>query len=473
MTNKNLLSGRDKELQEFAEQYDDAMANNKPFYLDADDMAELADWFGVKRKFDKAFEIAHYGLELHPDSTTLKTELAYLYLDDGQKDNARQIIEGISDNYSSEVKVVRAHLLLSEGKIEEAEQELETIEDKEDLSNMIDVSYMYLDMGYPEKALKWLKPGINKYAEDEAYIAVTADSYYAKGTVEKAIPLYNKLLDQNPYSAPYWFGLGRCYFEQRKYDKTIDACDYALVSDDEFSDAYLMKGHSFYQLGNEESALECYQQAEKLDAVSPDFIYTFIGLYKVNKGEWKAGYENLEKAIQLTEGDEHSLTRSHLYANAGLCLSKMGKKRKSHQYCKKAHLLSPEEPDSHLIEGRIYMEEGQYEKGIKAWEKALKCSPVADTWNEIGMHSMEIGHLDYAKLAFEQVSKLEPTFEGINEKLTVTYFSLHDKENFMKYNQKCVNPLKMDDLEQMKNALKNENREELAEYIQNILKALK
>ena len=41
MSNKNLLSGRDKELQELAEQYEAAMSENKPFYQDADELADL------------------------------------------------------------------------------------------------------------------------------------------------------------------------------------------------------------------------------------------------------------------------------------------------------------------------------------------------------------------------------------------------------------------------------------------------
>ena len=41
MSKKNLLSGRDKELQELAEQYEAAKAENKPIYLDADDLADL------------------------------------------------------------------------------------------------------------------------------------------------------------------------------------------------------------------------------------------------------------------------------------------------------------------------------------------------------------------------------------------------------------------------------------------------
>lgn len=473
MSNKNLLSGRDKELQELAEQYEAAMSENKPFYQDADELADLADWYGTKKRYDKAFEIVEYGLKLHPDSTELMIEYAYLHLDNGKQAKAREIIENLPDTYSPEAKVVRAHLLLSEGKLDDAEQLLDTIEDKADLANVVDVSYMYLDMGYPDKALAWLDPVKEEYSDEEAYIAVVADCLYGKGMTEEAIPLYNRLIDMNPYSAPYWFGLARCHFEEMNFNQAIDACDYALVGDDEFADAYVMKGHCFYQLGNEDAALEYYQKAEELHALAPEFIYTYIGLCKVSKGEWKEGYENLEKAILENETDEiASPILPSLYANAGLCLSKMGKKRKAHQYCKKAHKLSPEEPESLLIEGRIYIEEGDYDKGIKQWAKALNCSPTADTWNEIGMHSMEIGYLDYAKIAFERVCELEPDFDGINEKLTVLYMTLHDKENFIKYNQKCPRPFDLKELEKMQMLMESEDREDLAAYMQNIIKAL-
>lgn len=120
MSNKNLLSGRDKELQELAEQYELAMSAKQPFYLDADDLADLADWYGTKKNYDKALEIAEYGLKLHPDSTALMIEYAYLHLDSGKRAKAREIIENLPDTYSPEAKVVRAHLLLSEGKLDDA-----------------------------------------------------------------------------------------------------------------------------------------------------------------------------------------------------------------------------------------------------------------------------------------------------------------------------------------------------------------
>ena len=329
---------------------------------------------------------------------------------------------------------------------------------------------MYIDMGFPEKALTWLTRGLEKYAEEEAYLAVTGDCYYAQGLFEKATFFFNKLIDKNPYSAPYWFGLARCYFDQQMFDKAIEACDYATVADDEFADAYLMKGHSFFQLGNEESAMENYLQAEKFHLVSHGFINTFIGLNKASKGEWKEGYDYLEKAI--TAEDSHDFALPSLYANAALCLHKMGKKLIAHQYCKKAYDQAPEEIDPYLIEGRIYMEEGEYEKGVKRWAKALEYAPYADTWHEIGMCSMEIGQLSYAKLAFEHVKEMEPDFEGINERLTSLYMLLKDKENFMKYNQLCEHPFRLEELDKLQQILQEDNQEELALVMKNIFNAL-
>ena len=471
MSKKSFLSGRDKELHEIAKQYEAAQAENKPIYLDADDLADLADWYAVHSKYDLATEVAEYGLKLHPDDTGLLVQQAYLCMDTQKKKKAWEIANQIHED-SSEVKILKANLLLTEGKIDDAEQLLDTIEDKEDLANIVEVAYMYIDMGHPDKALGWLSRGLEQYAEEEAFLAVTGDCYHAQGLHEKAAYFSNKLIDKNPYSASYWFGLARCYFDQQMFDKAIEACDYAIVADDEFADAYIMKGHSFFQLGNEEAALEAYQQAEDLDAVSPGFIHTFIGLNKVSKGEWEEGLRYLEEAIASKEEDD-TLTLPSLYANAALCLHKMGKKRKAHQYCKKAYMLNPDEVDPHLVEGRIYMEEGEYEKGVKQWAQALECAPDADTWHEIGLCSMEIGQLSYAKLAFERVKEMEPDFDGINEKLTSLYMLLKDKENFIKYNQLCEQPFNLEELEKIQQMLEEEDQGDLAKVMKSIFESLK
>ncbi len=470
MSKKDLLSGRDKELQELSEQYEAAKAENKPFYLDADDLADLADWYAMHGKSGQATEVVEYGLSIHPNSTSLLVEQAYLFMDAQERDKAKQIIDLISEDYSPEVKVLKANILLGEDKIEEAERLLDTIEDKEDLANIVDVAYMYLDMGYPDKALPWLEEGFGRYDNDEAFLAVTADCYHAQGLNREAETFYNKLIDKNPYSAPYWFGLAQCYFDQQQFDKAIEACDYAVVADEEFAEAYIMKGHAFYQLGNDESAVENYTLAEKYKALDSNFLQMFIGLNEISKENWEEGYQHIEQVIQSKNTD--SLILPSLYAHAALCLYKLGKKRKASQYFKKSHEIGPEDIDPYLIEGRMYMEEGDFNKGIKKWRLALEYAPYASTWNEIGTYSLELGHLNHARLAFEHVKELDPQFDNINERLTSLYILLKDKENFRKYNQLCEHPLQLEDLKKMEKLLESENQEEMVKAMKSILNAL-
>ena len=111
---------------------------------------------------------------------------------------------------------------------------------------------------------------------------------------------------------------------------------------------------------------------------------------------------------------------------------------------------------------------GDFDKAVKKWALALECAPCADTWNEIGMSSMETGHIQYAQTAFEQVKKLEPDFENINEKLTALYLLLDDMENFLKYNQLCAHPFQAKDLENMLDLLDCKNRDEMIKRVKEI-----
>lgn len=473
MINRNIRSDKDKELQEIAELYEKAKAENGPLYLDADEFSMLINWYGASKEYAKADEVAKYGLKIHPKNTAILTELSYLILDKGLVEEAGRIATIITEQDLPEVKVLRARILLSMQEISGAERVLDSIEEKDSLENMIEVAYMYLDAGYPEKAMEWLRPGIINYADDDAYIATKADIYYAKDMPKEAAVLYNKLIDKEPYSPHFWFGLSRCYFKQEKYDKAIEACDFALISDDEYADAYVMKGHCFEQLGNEEAALAYYKRAQKYHGTNAEFIYSYLGLDNVLKREWEEGYKNLSEAIRMIPNVEVNPNLPSLYANAGLCLFNMGKRRQAHQYCQKAQFIALKDPYSYLVEGDLYIEEGDYQRGFEQWERAGKYSPTAETWHEIGMHSMELQQLEYAKKAFEKVYKLDPEFEGINEKLTVVYLSLHDLTNFMKYNEKCSHPIDMAKVRRLQDDPAEESQEELAQYIDKMLKELR
>ena len=96
----------------------------------------------------------------------------------------------ITETYDSEVKMLKAELLLNEGKLEEAQQLINTIEDTDDLASIIEIVYLYMDMGYPEAAKEWIEKGQDQYGEEEDFIVLQADYLGATQHMKEAIECF-------------------------------------------------------------------------------------------------------------------------------------------------------------------------------------------------------------------------------------------------------------------------------------------
>ena len=196
MGRKNSPSAK-KELVELITNYEAAKAKEQQIYLDGDQLADIADWYATERKFDEAQEVITYGLHLHPGSTDLLIEQAYLYLDTQKLQKAKKVAATITEEYEPDVKMLKAELLLNEGKLEEAQELLNSIEDADELVTLTDIVYLFLDLGYPENARKRLEKGKKRYDEGQDYLALTADYLFDTHQHEAAAKAYNKLIDKD------------------------------------------------------------------------------------------------------------------------------------------------------------------------------------------------------------------------------------------------------------------------------------
>ncbi|MFR2071354.1 MAG: tetratricopeptide repeat protein, partial [Bacteroides nordii] len=383
MARKNPSTDKEQELNELIASYETAKAENRQLYLDGDQLADIADKYATDRRFDEAQEVISYGLELHPGHTDLLVEQAYLYLDTMQLQKAIAVVDSIAEDYDPEVKLLKAEILLNEGKLDEAETLLNSIEEEKSLETIIDVAYLYMDMGYPEKALPWLTLGLEEYKENEEFLAAIADCYRSGEHNTKAISFYNKLIDKNPYNPSYWTGLAKCHFSQQEFDKAVEACDFALAADDNFGEAHIIRAHSLFHLENETEAIQEYQLALQNKSLPPDFAHMFIGLAYANQEKWELAYRSYEQAMEII-GDDNSPILSDIYSNEIFCLSKLGRYEEAHQLCEKAKKQLPESVEIYLQEGRLYLEEDKFEEAKQCWAVALQYAPEAETLVQIG-----------------------------------------------------------------------------------------
>lgn len=459
MARKNSSSAK-KELVELITNYEAAKADDRQLYLDGDQLADIADWYATERKFDEAQEVINYGLHLHPGSTDLLIEQAYLYLDTQKLQKAKTVAAAITEEYEPDVKMLKAELLLNEGNLEEAQGLLNSIEDADDLATITDIVYLFLDLGYPENAKAWLERGKSRYADKQDYLALTADYLFATHQTETAIEAYNKLIDKAPYNASYWMGLAKCHFIEENVDKTVEACDFALAADENCGEAYAYKAHSFFYLNNSDEAIENYLKAIKYKSIPPELGYMFMGLSYANKEEWQKADDCYTKVIDCfeKEGDRDSILLIDTYTSKAFALSHLERYEEAHQLCEKAKEINPNEGLIYLTEGKLYLAEELEDEAALSFEKAIEINSNIEMWYMIASAYSESDYLIEAKEYFEKAYQMNPKYEDVTEKLSVLSLMHGEIDNFFKYNKECEHPLEEDMILDLLNS--PEHREE-------------
>lgn len=438
---KNFLTGRSKELEELSKRFEEAMERHTHFYEDADNLADLADWYAMRHKKEKAFQVTAYGLSLHPGNTELLVEKAYLYFDNDEIEKAKEVAQSIEDDYMAEVHVLRATLLYDEGREEEAEAEIDAIEEKDDLVNIIDVAYLYLDKGLPEKAWQWIEKNEKDFADEESFIALKGNYYYQVQDYEKAKQCYNALIDRNPYVAESWVDLGRVYLDEGNHQKALECAEYAIVSDDEIADAYFLRGNALLDAGKPSQAIKDFEICVGLGMVAAYYVDAMKGQDFVNNSDWEHGCEALKRVIDAERPEDFPM--AGVYCNYGLCLSFVGRPEEAHYYCQLAREEDPGFVFTYMIEGRIYLEEGKVKEAIAQWAVALELSNEhrIDVWYEIGTCCMDTGHFGYALTAYEQCYAIDPTYSDTVGMLALICLLLDKKDKYRFYISQTEGPL--------------------------------
>lgn len=434
-----------KELLDLIARYEAAIAEDKHIYLDADQLADIADWYASELKLRKAQEVITYGLNLHPGNTDLMIEQSYLYLDNQKFQKAKDVAECISEEYDSRVKMLKAELFLNEGKLEEAQQLINSIDNaEEDLGTIMEIVNLYLDLGFKDVAKEWLDKGEAPYGHEEDFMLLKAGYLTSTQQIKEAIPYFDKLIDLAPFNPLYWMELAKCYFITEEADKAIEACDFALAADEKYGEAHAYKAHSYFYLNNADAAIESYQKAMELKAIPPELAYMFMGMSYSNKEEWEKANECYNTVIRIFEenSDNDSILLIDTYISKANALAKIGEFEEALLMCEKAANINPNESLIILSEGKIYLEQELLKEAEKAFKKALKIDPGIEMLYLIGCCYSDYNYLYEAKKYFKKAYKLNPKYEDLPEKLSVICILTNEMNDFVKYNKECARPFK-------------------------------
>lgn len=261
-----------EEFRNLLDGYEESVKSGHPVFMDADDLADIADYYHFMGANQDADETIDYALSLYPNATLPNVFRAREALTAGDIDKAKECVEQIENKEDPEYQYMQAELLIAQDKVEEADkflrQYFSTIPPDEYQDFVMDVSNIYNDYGLNDKAYEWMMR--TKGDDSNDFKELMARTLFGLGKYKDSERIFNELLDKNPYSTRYWNALASAQFMNEDFSNAITSSEYAIAIDPKNPEGLLSKANGLYQLGNYEEAILYYNRY--LEVAQPDDI---------------------------------------------------------------------------------------------------------------------------------------------------------------------------------------------------------
>ena len=248
-------------------------------------------------------------MDQHPQNVELMLLKSEMLLVDGAYKQAEEIltdIERISPEHE-EIFLQRANIFSKKKNhpkaIELLKKALDFTEDPAEIWNLLGMEYLFQEDYI--KAKKYFYKCVEENTLDYQSLYNLLYCYEQLGENIEAINTLNNLLEINPYSEVAWHQLGKIYIKINKPEEALSAFEFAIISDDCFTSAYIEKGKLLEQMGRINEAIDNYEFS--LNFNDPNaFVNHRIGLCHLKLGNDKLAIRYLEESIKLEPNHENS-----------------------------------------------------------------------------------------------------------------------------------------------------------------------
>lgn len=249
---------------------------------------------------------------------------------------------------------------------------------------------------------------IETYPENDSYLMALAWLYHDSGRLEEAIACLEKLLERELgreiFTGFAFDELVRIYKSRGMFTHLREICERACKA---FPGDYALMGDlawAYHKVGELQQAVNLYRQMIELD---PEGIEAYLGLG--NALIALEDYEGAEYAYNQAsriDPEEASTFFSRLadeYRRSGL-------PEKAEVAIRKSIAYDGDEPAFHLMLGDILIEEGRWEEGWTAYEKAvsLKLDAAGSYYFRLGNTLSGFNLPEQAVDAYKKAIEAEP-----------------------------------------------------------------
>ncbi len=287
--------------------FEDMLKTNTNYYFDSTDFINITHHYIDNANFSLAERAISMGLEQHPSNTDLMLLNSELLIFNSNFNDAYKILDLVEeiDPINKEVYLQKATIYsknnLGKKAIEILKKALDFSDDKIEIWNMIGMEFLLLEEY--NSAIPFFEKCIKDDFDDYQSLYNLIFCYENVNRDKDSIIILNNILEKSPYSKIAWHQLGKIYTKLNMNSEAISAFEFAIISDDEFTSAYIEKAKVLEKEKKYNEAIDNYKISIRLNEPN-SFIIQRIGLCYIKLGNYKIGTKFLKKSIRVDATNE-------------------------------------------------------------------------------------------------------------------------------------------------------------------------
>lgn len=462
-----------EEFRELLADYETSIDAGLPVFMDANELAEIADFYQMSEEYEKAEDAITLALSLSPGAISPLTYRIHEALSNGDTQQAWDWLDQIVEKSEPDYIYNRAEIMIAEGKTEEADsylrEELKSVPPDEYQDYVVDVAHIYSDYGYNEKAMEWIIRSHNEDSPD--YQELVGRTLFGLGKYKDSEQVFQKLIDRDPFSKHYWHALALAQFMDGDYPNAIQSSEYAIAIDPKDPDGLIAKANGLFTISNFEEAIKYY---ERYSEQMPDDEYSYLqqGSSLLQLDRPKEAIDKLEKAKKM--GGEQSTYYNNIMQELAFAYSEDGQIDKGLAQLNETNDADCDHVQMELAKGHLLLTANRIDEAEMHFSTALS---ICDNFNEAFLHiivSLYDNH--YLDDAYRLFGKYFAMVNSDNKDgyayMALCCYDLKYYEEFLSYLKRAceVNPAECHNIlhELFPEGMKPEN---YYEYIKNKMKS--
>lgn len=386
-------ASHNKRLKNLVGKFENLPQENNVFDFTMSEALLISDYYENEKLPNLALEVLDLSIEHFDRPSKFQIKKTRLLINQSSHKIASNLlkednIKGLKD---SQVELLQLEIFISQSKIQEAFSLIKALKVKYEKTRKILSDIYYMESLAYDKIYDYK----NSFSALNRSLCIYPNHPDALGKIwittelsrqsKQSIKLHEYLIAYNHYSSIKWFNIGHAYYAEAKYEKALEAFEFAIIINEDFESAYL-------DLADVALQLRLYKKAK----------------------------EHLEIAYNKFDIKELEVVIPY-----GECLLECGEVKKALEVLNECNSIVGKDPQVSFLLGEAYRKDGKIKKAIQNYKCAINLGlDRDDAFYQMGLIFADSFDYFKAEECFKEAIDLNEHFDAYRSTLASLYYNI-------------------------------------------------